>query len=59
MFFGGLFKLLALFVCFIFASGFFAGAARSCAEEKWSDFGTNFMLALCYVGGMLWIVGVI
>ena len=59
MFFSYLLKLLALFVCFIFAAGFFAGAARSCAEENWSNFGVNFMLALCYIGGMLWIVGVI
>ena len=52
-------KFLALVACFIFGAGFFAGAAKSCAEEKWADFGSNFMLAIVYVSGMLWIVGLI
>ena len=59
MIFGYVVKFFAFVICFIFGAGFFAGAAKSCAEEKWSDFGFNFMLAIIYIGGMMWITGII
>ena len=49
-------KILALFVCFIFASAFFSGAARAIGEERYADFGLDFMLAITYVYGMIWMV---
>lgn len=52
-------KFIAFYICFLFSAGFFAGAAKACFEEKWTDFGHNFMLALIYVGGLMWIVGII
>ena len=59
MFFAYILRFLAFVICFIFGAGFFAGAARSSAEEKWSDFSLNLMLALVYIGGMMWIVGLV
>lgn len=49
-------KFVALVVCFIFASAFLGGAARSIAEEKYYDFGLDFMLAIAYIYGMVLIL---
>lgn len=51
-----LIKICGLIACFIFASGFAAGAAKSFDEKKWSDFGLNLTLCLSFWTGVVMIL---
>ena len=49
-------RILALIACFLFASGFAAGAGKAFDEKKWSDFGFNLVLSTCFCTGIYVII---
>lgn len=51
-----LIKVCALIACFLFASGFAGGAAKAFHEKKWSDFGANLTLTMCFWFGICLII---
>lgn len=50
----GIFMLTvcAIIACFLFGAGHAAAAAKAMHEEKWTDFGCNFMLAAVFTIGI-------
>lgn len=52
-------KFLALVIFFIYGACNIAAAGENSSKENWLGFGYNVMLALAFIGGMLWIIGLI
>lgn len=49
-------SICGLIACFLFASGFACGAARSYNEQKWAEFGMNLTLTVCFWFGIALIL---
>lgn len=52
-------KFIGLLLFFLFGSAHLSAAGKASSEGDWSSFGVDLMMAIVFIGGMLWILGLI
>lgn len=58
MIFRAFITFCAIFACFLFGAGCAATAAKSFANENWTEFGHNLMLTVCFTIAIMYILGI-